>query len=82
MYFRHGSKHSKGVAILFNPLLEVLVENQICCDNGRILIMPFCIDDQKFTCANIHARMIMMRRKLYFLNNSDLYLNSFPATTI
>ena len=47
VYFCHGSKHSKGVAILFNPQLKVLVENQICCDNGRILIVQFCIDDQK-----------------------------------
>ena len=31
VYFCHGSKHSKGVAILFNPRFKVLVENQICC---------------------------------------------------
>ena len=66
-YFCHGSKHSKGVAILFNPRLKVLVEDEICCENGRILILQFSI---------------MITRKLYFLNNSDLYLNSFPATTL
>ena len=55
VYFCHGSKHSKGVAILFNPRLKVLVEKQICCESGRILILQFSIDDQKFICANIYA---------------------------
>ena len=53
--FCHGSKHSKGVAILFNPRLKVLVENQICCENDRILILQFSLDDQEFICANIYA---------------------------
>ena len=55
VFFCHGSKHSKGVAILFNPRLKVLVENQICCESGRILILQFSIDDQKFICANIYT---------------------------
>jgi len=54
VYSCHGSKHGKGVAILFNPQLKVLVENQICCENSRILIPQLSIDNQKFICANIY----------------------------
>ena len=39
IYFCHGSKHSKGVAILFNPKLHVEIEQQIQSENGRILIL-------------------------------------------
>jgi len=40
IYFCHGSKHSKGVAILFNPKLRVEIEQQIQSEDGRILIPP------------------------------------------
>ena len=30
IYFCHGSKHSKGVAILFNPKLKVSGHKEIC----------------------------------------------------
>ena len=33
----------------------MLVENQISSEDGRILILRLCIDDQKFTCVNIYA---------------------------
>lgn len=37
-YFVDGRKQRKGVAILFNPRLIVLVENQICYEDGIIFI--------------------------------------------
>ena len=55
IHFCHGSKHSKGVAILFNPKIQVTIENQMQSEDGRILILQVVIDDTKLVCANIYA---------------------------
>lgn len=81
VYFCHGSKHSKGVAILFNPRLKVLVENEICCENGRILILQFSIDDQKFICANIYAPNNDNAQIIFFKQLRSL-LEQFPNDNI
>ena len=47
IHFSHGSKHSKGVAILFNPKILVTIENQMQSEDGRILILQVVIDDTK-----------------------------------
>ena len=81
MYFCHGSKHSKGVAILFNPRLKVLVENQICCENGRILILQFSIDAHEFMCANIYAPNNDNAQIIFFKQLRSL-LEQFPSHNI
>ena len=55
IYFCHGSKHSKGVAILFNPKSRVEIEHQIQSEDGRILILRVQVDDVKLVCANIYT---------------------------
>ena len=55
IYFCHGSKHSKGVAILFNPKLRVEIEQQIQSEDGRILILRVQVYDLKLVCANIYT---------------------------
>ena len=47
IHFCHGSKHSKGVAILFNPKIQVTIENQMQSEDGRILILQVVIDGTK-----------------------------------
>ena len=81
VYFSHGSKQSKGVAILFDSRLKVLVGNQICCENGRILILQFCIDDQKFVCANIYAPNNGNAQVIFFKQLKSL-LQQFPSDSI
>lgn len=81
VYFSHGSKQSKGVAILFDSRLKVLVGNQICCENGRILILQFCIDDQKFVCANIYAPNNGNAQVIFFKQLRSL-LQQFPSDSI
>ena len=39
IYFNHGTKHSKGVAILIDPKLQVTVEKDLRCESGRVLIL-------------------------------------------
>ena len=53
--FNHGGKHSKGVAILFDPKLTVSVEKEIKSDGGRIIILEtnqfsFAIDSMANLC--------------------------------
>ena len=55
IYFCHGSKHSNGVAILFNPKLRVEIEQQIQSEDGRILILRVQVDGLKLVCANIYT---------------------------
>ena len=38
-FFSHGTNHSKGVAILFNPKLEVHIENIIADKEGRYILL-------------------------------------------
>ena len=54
IYFCHDSRHSKGVAILFNPKFRVEIEQQIQSEDGRILILQVQVDDLKLVCANIY----------------------------
>lgn len=55
IYFNHGSKHSRGVAILFNPKLHVTIDNEIKSKDGRTLILEIYIEDIKYICVNIYA---------------------------
>ena len=55
IHFGHGSKHSKGVAILFNPKIQVMIENQMQSEDGRNLVLQVVIDDTKLICADIYA---------------------------
>ena len=55
IYFSHGSKHSKGVAILFNPKLHVSAETILQSKDGRILILKVVIEDLTFLCTNVYA---------------------------
>ena len=55
IHFNHGSKHSRGVAILFNPKLHVTIDNEIKSKDGRTLILEIYIEDIKYICVNIYA---------------------------
>ena len=59
----------------------MVVENQICCENGRIVILQFCIDDQKFICANIYAPNNDNTQVMFFKQLRSL-LEQFPSDNI
>ena len=71
IYFNHGSKHSKGVAILFDPKLTVSVKKEIKSDDGRIIILETNIDDEItvlvhiYALNNIHARLTTVIHLLF-----------------
>jgi len=53
--FAHGSKHSRGVMILFRPSLCKEVLNLFADKNGRFLIVDAAVDDDEFCFVNIYA---------------------------
>ena len=59
----------------------MLVENQICCENGWILILQFSIDDQEFKCANVYAPNNDNAQIIFFKQLRSL-LEEFPSDNI
>ena len=59
----------------------MLLENQICCKNGRILILQFSIDDEKFICANIYAPN-NDSAQIIFLKQLRSLLEQFPSDNV
>ena len=55
IFFAHGSKHSRGVMILFKPSLCKEVTNVMRDKNGRFLIVNTTIGDDEFCFVNIYA---------------------------
>ena len=67
IYFNHGSKHSKGVAILFDPKLTVTVKKEIKSDDGRIIILEKNIGDEIYVLVNIYAPNNIHSQQMFFL---------------
>ena len=55
IFFAHGSKHSRGVMILFKPSLCKEVTNVMRDKSGRFLIVNTTIGDDEFCFVNIYA---------------------------
>ena len=81
IHFCHGSKHSKGVAILFNPKIQVTIENQMQSEDGRILILQVVIDDTKLVCANIYAPNDPGAQHRFYLHLNNI-LQKFSSESV
>lgn len=53
--FCHGTKQSRGVAILFPKSINVNVLNKEVDDVGRMLLLSLSIEEQPYTICNIYA---------------------------
>ena len=53
--FCHGSKHSRGVAILYNPKLKIAIQNQSQSEDVTFLVLQILVEDWKIICVNIYA---------------------------
>ena len=54
-FYSHGSNYSKGVAILFNPKLDVHIENIETDKNGRYLMLEAKLYETTFLFCNIYS---------------------------
>lgn len=80
IHFSHGSKHSKGVAILFNPKLHVSSETLLQSEDGRILILRVVIEDLTFLCVNVYAPNDTQAQVKFFSELKE-HLEQFRAKT-
>ena len=55
LFFSHGTKHSKGVCFLVNPIMQLQVEYQYSNNSGRIVLITISLNGQKVTLCNIYA---------------------------
>ena len=55
MVYSHGTKHSSGTLILFNPSLDVEVENHETDQKGRLIILHAKIDEFRLIFPNVYA---------------------------
>lgn len=53
--FTHGSKHSKGVAILFRKSLDVCILKERKDTQGRFVIVKAIVNDEAFNLINVYA---------------------------
>ena len=67
MFFCHGSKHSKGTVILFNPSLDVEIIECKTSEKGLVIILKARIDTAKFIFViNIYAPNDLAQRVKFF----------------
>ena len=55
IFFAHGSKHSRGVMILFRPSLSKEVLNVTANKNGRFIIINTTVNEDELCLINIYA---------------------------
>ena len=53
--YSHGTKHSKGTAILFRKGLDVNILSKRVDDNGRFIILKCCISDYFINLINVYV---------------------------
>ena len=72
IYFCHGTSHSRGVMILFNPKLAALVDNIEIDKNGRYLLLQISISDTAFQLCNIYSPNNNSDQKNFFSSIADV----------
>lgn len=55
LFSSHGTKHSKGVCILINPLVQPKIDYSYANDSGRIVLITITLNGQKLSLCNANA---------------------------
>ena len=55
IFFSHGTKHSKGVCILINPLVQDKIDYSFSDKSGRIVLITIVINSLMLSLCNIYA---------------------------
>ena len=55
IFFSHGTKHSKGVCILVNPLVQDKIDYSFSDKSGRIVLITIVINSFMLSLCNIYA---------------------------
>jgi exonuclease III len=71
--FAHGSKHSKGIMVLFKPNLDLEITMQQIDPNGRYVAFKIKIENKEFTLANIYAPNKLAEKKTFFAELMNMF---------
>ena len=79
--FAHGSKHSKGVMVMFRKNLDVKLLDQKVDLNGRYIICKLELQGTLFSCVNLYAPNTMQNKQIFFNDISQTFedLNILPS---
>ena len=79
--FCHGSKHSKGTVIMFNPSLEVEIIEYTVSQKGRLIILEAQIDNTTYVFVNLYAPNDLAQQ-VNFFNNITCKLSRYVNENI
>lgn len=79
--YSHGTKHSSGTLVLFNPSLDVEVENHETDQNGRLIILRAKIDESRFIFTDVYA-LNDQKMQLKFFETLKLRLRKYADENI
>ena len=68
VYYSHGTNHSRGTMILFNPKLPIHVDDIIADENGRFLLLKATVHDTEFQLCNIYSPNNSTDQKDFYSN--------------
>lgn len=64
--WNHGSHRSRGAAVLFNPRLQINIEELNMDNEGRIVALKTRIEEKELNIVNIYAPTVPVERKRFF----------------
>ena len=67
VYYSHGTNHSRGAMILFNPKLPIHVDDIIADENGRFLLLKVTVYDTEIQLCNIYSPNNNSDQKVFLL---------------
>lgn len=73
IYFSHGTNHSRGLAILIKPGLDLKVEDSYKDNEGRFFSFDATLAGTPIKLINIYAAMLVLTIKLLWVATLILY---------
>ena len=70
--YSHGTKHSKGVMMLFSKNFDFQILQQNIDNEGRYIMCKLEVNDEIFWCVNIYAPNTMQEKRVFFENIDSL----------
>jgi len=80
--FAHGTKHSKGVCILINPLVQDKIDYCFSDKSGRIVLITLVINSLMLSLCNIYAPNNQAEQVEFLQELSNCLIDKSELTTL
>jgi len=78
----HGTKHSKGVCILINPLVQDKIDYCFSDKSGRIVLITIVINSLMLSLCNIYAPNNQVEQLEFLQELNDCHIDKSELTTL